>query len=132
MARLSARSGRRCRYGIRVTIRNQRWLIRSDLADLLAQHVRAVHLPPCEREYRAIPDRKFRTDLAWPDRKLWVEVDGGEFMDGRHSRGLGMIADCEKHARLTLLGWTGFRFVGTQVRNGFALWCLEQWFKGHP
>jgi very-short-patch-repair endonuclease len=96
-------------------------VIASDLADLLQLHLRANHCPLPLREYVAIPGRKFRCDLAWPDRKLCVEVDGGEFMRGRHTRGAGMASDCEKHNLLVLAGWHTLRVTGGQVKDGSAL-----------
>ena len=103
-----------------------------DLADLLAQHISGLRLPRGEREHRPFPDRRFRLDLAWPNLKLYVEVDGGELMQGRHNRAAGMASDCEKMALLTLDGWRGFRFVGSQVKSGFAIAMLERWFHLHP
>ena len=40
-------------------------------------------------------------------------------------------ADYEKHALLTLAHWVGFWFTGSQVRNGFAIDILQQWFHSH-
>jgi very-short-patch-repair endonuclease len=105
---------------------------KTDLADTLALHLRAMQLPAPVREYRPWKDRCFRLDLSWPLRLLYVEVDGGELMQGRHNRAQGMANDCEKMALLTLAGWRGFRFVGSQVRNGYALDILQQWFQEHP
>jgi very-short-patch-repair endonuclease len=105
---------------------------KTDLADTLALHLRAMQLPAFVREYRPFPDRRFRLDISWPDRLLYVEVDGGELMQGRHNRAHGMANDCEKMALLTLAGWRGFRFVGSQVKNGFALDVLTRYFQAHP
>lgn len=102
---------------------------KTDLADTLQLQVRAMRLPEGVREYLALaPARKFRCDLAWPDRKLFVEVDGGEYIQGRHSRGYGMASDSEKWNLLTLAHWRGFRFTGGQVRSGFALDILTRYF----
>jgi very-short-patch-repair endonuclease len=103
-----------------------------DYADFLNQHLRALKLPAAVREYRPFPDRRFRLDLAWPDRLLFVECDGGEHIIGRHNRAAGMASDCEKLALLTLDGWRGFRFLGSQVTSGFAVQMLERWFQRYP
>ncbi len=106
---------------------------KNDLADTLALQLRAMRFPPCEREWLAIEGRRFRCDLAWPHRtpRLYVECDGGEMMQGRHNRAQGMASDCEKQALLVLAGWVGFRFVGSQIKNGFALAILERYFDAH-
>lgn len=106
---------------------------KTDLADTLHVQLRAMRLPAGMREYQALaPARKFRCDLAWPDRKLFVEVDGGELMQGRHNRAGGMASDCEKLCLLTLAGWKCFRFTGQQVKNGFALDILMRYFAQEP
>lgn len=101
---------------------------RFDLADTLLLHIRAERLPAPIRDYRAIPDRKFLIDLAWPERKLSVEVDGGELMQGRHNRAAGMASDCEKQNLLALAGWRCLRFTGGQVKDGTAIRMLASWF----
>lgn len=101
---------------------------RFDWADVLAGQCRTVRLPAPQREYRPWKDRRFRIDLAWPEMMLYAECDGSEWTHGRHGRGAGMRADCEKGNRLALEGWTGFRFVGSQVKDGTALAVLERAF----
>lgn len=72
------------------------------------------------REHRFHPRRRFRFDLAWPEAKLAVEVDGGGFIMGRHSRGLGIENDCEKNLLASSLGWRVLRCTPRQVKNGMA------------
>jgi very-short-patch-repair endonuclease len=102
---------------------------RFDYGDMLEQQIRAMRLPAPAREFRFHPERKWRFDVCWPDRKLFVECDGGEFVTG--SRRHGGATDTEKFNAAVLLGWTGLRFVGSQVRNGYAIETLEQVF-GRP
>jgi very-short-patch-repair endonuclease len=101
---------------------------KTDLADLLALQLRAMHLPTPVREYQAISGRKFRCDLAWPDLLICVEVDGGDLSFGRHSRAGGMASDCEKQNLLTLDGWRCYRFTGSQVKSGAAMAFLQRLF----
>jgi very-short-patch-repair endonuclease len=110
------------------TVRRPKTAARFDYADMLLQHIRAMHLPEPIREYpEAIPGRKFRLDLAWPQALVFVECDGGEWVKGS-ARRHGGATDCERWNLLTLAGWTGFRFVGSQVRSGAAIQVLEQVF----
>lgn len=87
--------------------------------------VKAAKLPLPTVEYRFHPTRKWRFDLAWPDRKLYVEVDGGTWVSGRHSRGAGYERDCEKLNAACLAGWRGFRFTTAMVTSGYALTAIE-------
>jgi very-short-patch-repair endonuclease len=97
----------------------------SGYADNLLFQCRAARLPMPIPEYRFHPTRKWRLDLAWPDRWLYVEVDGGTWVGGRHNRGKGYEADCEKLNAACLQGWRGLRFTTAMVKDGRALTALE-------
>ena len=98
---------------------------RFDWADTLLFQIRALGLPLPIREYQPLLPRKWRLDCAWPDRKLFAECDGGEFLKAS-ARRHGGAKDCERWNTLTLHGWTGYRFVGSQVQSGYAISVLEQ------
>ena len=60
----------------------------------------------------AAPGRKWRFDYAWPKNgHIALEVEGGIFVMGRHSRGAGMLKDMEKYNRAAVLGWSVLRVV---------------------
>jgi len=82
-------------------------------------------LPPAHAEFRFAPPRLWRFDFAWPDRKLAFEIEGGTFSRGRHTRGLGYEADCEKYAIALLLGWRVLRFTSKQITSGWAFDVLQ-------
>jgi len=64
-------------------------------------------------EYRFAPPRRWRFDFAWPDgaRLVAVELDGGAYTQGRHTRGAGYEADCRKLNAAAVLGWRVLRFT---------------------
>lgn len=95
----------------------------------LVQQVSWAKLPAPVTELRFHPSRRWRFDCAWPDRKLAVEVEGGVFVQGRHSRGLGMEKDTEKYAEAAILGWTVLRVTPRQVKSGQALNWIERWLQ---
>jgi very-short-patch-repair endonuclease len=103
--------------------------VASSLEDMLVYQLRVIGLPHPLREHRFAPPRKWRFDLCWPDRKLAVEVEGGQWVRGRHARPAGMRADCEKYNTALLDGWRVFRFVSDQVTDGTALAVLERVLK---
>lgn len=72
------------------------------------------------------PPRRWRFDLAWPDRMLAVEVDGAVWTQGRHTRGSGFIEDCVKLNTATNLGWRVLRIPGPHVKDGTAIRFLRE------
>ena len=53
-----------------------------------------------------------------------VELEGGVWTNGRHSRGAGFTSDCEKYNEAQLLGWRVLRFTSEHLNNGYAMDCL--------
>lgn len=99
---------------------------------LLLMQCAALKLPTPVTEYIFHPTRKWRLDAAWPDHRIAVEVDGGGFINGRHSRGAGMEEDAIKYAEATLRGWRIFRTTPRQVKAGTTVAWLERAFLQVP
>ena len=74
--------------------------------------------------------RKWRFDLFWPAEKLAVEVDGGAFSAGRHTRGAGFRNDCEKGAAAAALGIRVMHVMPEHIVSGVALSWVEAALKG--
>lgn len=68
-----------------------------------------IKAPVCE--FHHIPGRRFRLDYAWPDYRIGLEVQGGIWTRGRHSRGPGQKTDMEKNNLGILNGWRVFQCV---------------------
>ncbi len=68
-------------------------------------------------EYRFHPTRKWRFDCAFPDRKVAVELEGGTYTGGRHTRGKGYEQDIEKYNAAVVLGWRLLRFTAGQLER---------------
>ena len=84
-----------------------------------------LHLPEPAREYRFHPVRKWRFDLAWPELRVALEVDGGVYVSGAHNRGPHVESDCEKFSEAAALGWRVLRVTPRHVRDGRALVWLR-------
>lgn len=69
----------------------------------------AWYIPQPVTEHRFDPERMWRFDYAWPAHRVALEVEGGIWTGGRHTRGAGFVKDCEKYNRATELGWRVFR-----------------------
>lgn len=103
---------------------------RSELEVELAQQMKLAKLPKFEEEYRFLSDRRFRFDFAFPEHKLGVEVEGGCWTNGRHTRGSGFINDCKKMNLATLNGWRLLRFTADDIKSGEALSQIEKALEG--
>lgn len=69
--------------------------------------------------------KDWRIDIAHIGKKLAIEVEGGIWNGGRHTRGAGFDEDCRKYNVLQLLGWRVLRFTGTSIKSGVALATIE-------
>lgn len=81
-------------------------------------------------EFRFHPTRKWRADFYIEDTKLLIEVEGGIWSGGRHTRGKGYLGDMEKYNAATALGYQVFRFSTEQVVSGFAIKQIEELVRG--
>lgn len=96
-----------------------------DITGLLAFQLKAHHAPQFDREFRICPERKFHIDIYFAKERLAVEVDGGGYINGRHSRGYGMDSDAEKSALIARLPARLLRVTPRWVKNGHAVqWIL--------
>jgi hypothetical protein len=87
---------------------------------VLRDQIIGAGLPEPYREFCWHPTRNFRADLAWPDRKFIVEVDGAVHrVKGKFER------DIERHNLLVQARWVYIRVTPDMVRAGDAL----QWVK---
>lgn len=86
--------------------------------------IAARRLPKPVLEHRFAPPRRWRFDLAWPDKKLAAEIHGGVWRVGRHNRGAGFTNDREKTNQAILMGWRVFEFTSAHVQNGYAIRIL--------
>ena len=96
---------------------------KSQLELLLAAQLETAGLGPAEREWRFHPTRRWRFDFAFPHLvpPLAIEVEGGTWSRGRHTRGKGFENDCIKYNAAAILNWRILRFTGDIVRDGRAI-----------
>jgi very-short-patch-repair endonuclease len=71
----------------------------------------ALKGPRLEREYRFEPTRKWRFDFAHPLTRIAIEIEGGVWIRGAHTRPVGFTSDCEKYNAATAAGWRIFRLT---------------------
>lgn len=85
----------------------------------------APHIAPGKAEHLFMATRKWRFDRAWPEQRVAVELEGGVWSNGRHTRPAGYEADCAKYNAATALGWRVFRFT-TKMLDTDPYLCIMQ------
>jgi len=106
---------------------------KSDLEATFALQLRALGAPEPEREYyfaKEAMGRRWRFDFAWPSCMVAAEVEGGVWSRGRHNRGAGYVADCEKYNAATLLGWRVLRIPTPMVEDGGGAQLVVEMLEG--
>ncbi|KHF78447.1 hypothetical protein PJ15_1506 [Acinetobacter sp. neg1] len=83
-----------------------------------------------EPEYKFHPTRKWRADFLISNTKILIEVEGGIWSGGRHTRGTGYIGDMEKYNAAAILGFQVLRFSTQQVKSGLAVQQIVQLVRG--
>ena len=107
---------------LEAAIKSQR---RSGLEDLMAQQLTAIKID-FVREFKFHPTRKWRFDFWLPALNLAVEVEGGIYTGGRHTRPGGLNHDAHRYAEALCLGFRVLRVTGAQVESGQALLWIER------
>lgn len=87
--------------------------------------LRSVGLPAPVREHRFHPVRRWRFDYAWIEHKVALEVEGGVWTGGRHTRGAGFLGDIEKYNAAVLAGWRVVRVVPGKLCASATVGMLE-------
>ena len=75
----------------------------------------------CVRELKFHPVRRWRFDYSIPEHRIAVEVEGGVWTQGRHTRPRGFLGDMEKYNTATALGWRVLRVTPSDLTAGATL-----------
>lgn len=87
---------------------------------------RSFGIEPPEAEYRFHDTRKWRFDFAFPRHKVAIEIEGGVWTKGRHTRGSGFVKDMEKYNEATRLGWRILRFTPSDLGKTSTFETIKQ------
>lgn len=87
------------------------------------------------KQYQPFKERKYRCDFYLPDYNCIIEIEGGQWSNGRHQRGYGFQADMEKYNLITLAGYRLIRLCTSHffrvsqtdyAVNGYSAKILEE------
>jgi very-short-patch-repair endonuclease len=79
------------------------------------------------REFKFHSSRKWRADFRlayvadYDDAPVLIEIDGGSWVAGRHTRGSGFEKDAEKLNAAAELGYRVLRYTPRMIESGEAL-----------
>lgn len=78
-----------------------------------------------ERQYKAIPDRRFKYDFRIGN--LLIEIQGGVYQYApSHASAAGIRRDCEKVNLAVANGYKILLFTSDMVKSGWALRMIEE------
>jgi hypothetical protein len=102
-------------------------LVKGEANILLTKHLE-------ELGFEWLPEFVFHSDRQWRfDYLIWneqgrfaLEIEGGAWTRGRHTRGKGFIADMEKYNFAAIMGYRVLRFTPDQILKGVVLEFLRK------
>jgi hypothetical protein len=106
---------------------------RKNEAEIILEHdIRVIFGPKAYfTEFKFSPTRRYRFDVAVPDRKLGFEINGGLFIKGKsgfggaHSLPTNILRDMEKRNLAGELGYRVFEWTPNQIKKGQHFSTLE-------
>ena len=87
--------------------------------ELAVRALLSLHGIQYAQEFRFHPVRRWRFDfvLLPLSKKIAIEVEGGVWSRGRHTRGSGYIGDMEKYNVAAVMGWTVLRYPASAITD---------------
>lgn len=92
----------------------------------------AINHPVREHRFATGLGRHWRADIAYPEQRLAVEVDGGSWVGGRHVSGTGFAEDCLKLNAAAALGWRVVRVTPAMIDSGEAVRAVRAALEWSP
>ena len=89
-------------------------------------------LPRPKPEYEFHHERNWRLDYCWPDAHIMLalEIEGGAWTNGRHTRGSGFLNDMEKYNALACCGYRLIRVTPDKLLSRETLDLIREAING--
>jgi very-short-patch-repair endonuclease len=91
--------------------------------------LKSEKIPIPEIEYKFSKERKWRADYCWINEKIILEVEGGVWVNGRHTSSKGFLADIEKYNAAVCLGYKLIRVIPDKLLKIDTLNMIKQLLK---
>ncbi|RYL22202.1 hypothetical protein [Acinetobacter piscicola] len=114
---------RRSKRRVSVSVKKER--VMSEGEATLAQHLKLYNLE-FQTEFEFHPKRKWRADFLLIGKMILIEVEGGIWSNGRHTRGKGYQEDMVKYNSAQELGYSVYRYSTEQVKSGKAIESIRR------
>lgn len=100
-------------------IQGDRWKKMASELELTFANLWLIYHPEIDlhSEYRFAAPRRFRFDFAHPESKIAIELQGGVWHQGRHSRGSGLLNEYTKMNLAAAQGWRVFYLCANTVSD---------------
>lgn len=102
----------------RVSVKKER--VASEGEATLVQHLKTYNIE-FQTEFKFNLERKWRADFHLVGKMILIEVEGGIWSNGRHTRGKGYLGDMKKYNSAQELGYSVYRYSTEQVKSGKAI-----------
>jgi hypothetical protein len=73
-----------------------------------AAYCRSLGVSEPVAEHYPLSHRDYRLDLSWPEHKIGLDVNGGNWIQGRHARPAGLRDEYERNNLIVAAGWRVF------------------------
>ena len=99
---------------------------------VFGEMVRQARLPAPVAEFPFAKGigRKWRMDFCWVEQKVGLEVDGGIWHSGRHTRGAGWLKDSEKLNQAAVMGYRMLRCTPDQLTDPQLITTIREALNG--
>jgi hypothetical protein len=78
------------------------------------------------QEHKFSLERKWRMDYAHLGLLICIEIEGGIWTMGGHTRPMGFLRNLEKYNSATLAGWAVLRVTPDMVKDGTAYQLVDK------
>lgn len=89
--------------------------MKPEIKEIFLHTCSRLEIPTPKCEFKFHDKRQWKFDFAWPYKRVALEVEGGVWTKGRHTRPKGFMGDMEKYNAAAIKGWIVIRCSTDQL-----------------